>query len=83
MSDIEKLQGVVGDEADRRITAVRNAVSLKRQLEEKILIIENSLKRYLPKKNIERINLDIELHNILHDYGDFEKFMVARGAHTG
>ena len=35
-SDIEKLQGVVGDEADRRITAERNAVSLKRQLEEEI-----------------------------------------------
>ena len=33
-SDIEKLQVKIGDEADRRITAERNVVNLKRQLEE-------------------------------------------------
>ena len=78
-SDIEKLQGVVGDEADRRITAERNAVSLKRQLEEEI-DYRKFIEKILAKEKYRADSLDIELHNILHDYGEFEKFMVSRGA---
>ena len=78
-SDIEKLQGMVGDEADRRITAERNAVSLKRQLEEEI-DYRKFIEKILAKEKYRADSLDIELHNILHDYGEFEKFMVSRGA---
>ena len=78
-SDIEKLQCVVGDEADRRITAERNAVSLKRQLEEEI-DYRKFVEKILAKEKYRADSLDIELHNILHDYGDFEKFMLSRGA---
>ena len=77
-SDIEQLQGVVGDEADRRITAERNAVSLKQQLEEEI-DYRKFVEKIVAKEKHRADNLDIELHNILHDYEDFEKFMVARG----
>ena len=79
-SDIEKLQGVIGDEADRRITAERNAVSLKRQLEEEI-DYRKLVEKILAKEKYRANSLDVELQNILmHDYGNFEKFMVARGA---
>ena len=78
-SDIEKLQGVVGDEADRRITAERNAASLKRQLEEEI-DYRKFVEKILAKEKYRADSLDIELHDILHDNGDFEKFMVSRGA---
>ena len=77
-SDIEKLQGVVGDEADRRITAERNAVSLKRQLKEEI-DYRKFVEKILAKQKYRTDSVDIELHNILHDYGNFVKFMVARG----
>ena len=78
-SDIEKLQVKIGDEADRRITAERNVVNLKRQLEEEIDYRKFVEKTHAKEKYLAD-SLDLELHNILHDYGDFEKFMVARGA---
>ena len=78
-SDIEKLQVKIGDEADRRITAERNVVNLKRQLEEEI-DYRKFFEKIHAKQKYPADSLDLELHNILHDYEDFEKFMVARGA---
>ena len=78
-SDIEKLQSVVGDEVDRRITAERNAVNLKRQFEEEI-DHRKFVEKIYAKEKYRADGLDKELQNILHNYADFEKFMIARGA---
>ena len=71
-SDIEKLQGEIGDEADRRITAEKNVVSLKRQLEGEI-DYRKFVEKIHAKEKYRADSLDIELHSILHDYKDFGK----------
>ena len=78
-SDVEKLQNVVGDEMDRRITAERNAVNLKRQFEEEI-DHRKFVEKIYAKEKYRADSLDIELQNIPHNYKDFEKFMNVRGA---
>ena len=62
---------------DCRITAKRNAVSLKQELREEI-VYRKFVEKKLAKEKYRADSLNMELDNTLHSCKNFEKIMVAR-----